>query len=284
MMSRPTHVQSGFTLIEMVMVMVITGIIAGIVAIFLKSPIDGYIASARRAEMTDIADTALRRIGRDVHAALPNSVRVSGSCNGTATCFVEFIPSLTGGRYRSAPASVAPTGDLLDFTAADSSFDAFVPLASAGIAAGNTIVVYNLGDAAGISAYLGNNTATVAAAPVAAANANETRITLTAPTLFPSASPAARFQVITTPVSYACDPVAGTITRWWGYSIQAAQPTATPGGASTALLASHVSNCLFAYNANVVAQRNGLMTMQLSVTESGETIALYSATHVTNVP
>lgn len=278
----PAMRQAGFTLVEMIIVMVITGILAGMVTVFLRAPAQGYVDSARRAEMTDIADTALRRIARDVHSALPNSVRVSGSCTGTSTCFVEFIPTKSAGRYRKNSASAAPVGDPLDTVSADNSFDAFVPLANANIAAGDTVVVYNMGNATG-SAYLGNNTGTVLGAPVAGANANETRITLTAPVLFP-ASPAARFQTINTPVSYACDPVAGTITRWWGYAIQPAQPVAKPAGASSSLLASHVSNCLFSYNGFVVAERAGLMTMQMSVSENNETITLYSATHVTNAP
>jgi hypothetical protein len=34
----------------------------------------------------------------------------------------------------------------------------------------------------------------------------------------------------------------------------------------------------------MVAQRSGLVTLRLSITESGETVTLYSATHVSNVP
>ena len=79
--------QCGFTLIEMIVVIVITGIIAGIVAVFLRAPVQGYMDSARRAELTDIADTALRRMARDVRTAVPNSVRFS---NCTAPC-VEFL-------------------------------------------------------------------------------------------------------------------------------------------------------------------------------------------------
>ena len=40
----------GFTLVEMIIVIVITGIIGGIVAIFLRAPVQGYVDSARRAE------------------------------------------------------------------------------------------------------------------------------------------------------------------------------------------------------------------------------------------
>jgi MSHA biogenesis protein MshO len=50
------------------------------------------------------------------------------------------------------------------------------------------------------------------------------------------------------------------------------------------LLANNVSACAFSYDANVVAQRSGLVTMRLAITENGETVTLYSATHVSNVP
>jgi len=86
--------QSGFTLVEMIMVIVITGIIGGMVAVFLKAPIQQYMDVSRRAELTDIADTAVRRMARDVRIAVPNSVRFT---NCTAPC-VEFIPTKDGGR------------------------------------------------------------------------------------------------------------------------------------------------------------------------------------------
>jgi MSHA biogenesis protein MshO len=39
----------GFTLIEMIMVIVITGILAGMVAVFIAKPVEGYADSVRRA-------------------------------------------------------------------------------------------------------------------------------------------------------------------------------------------------------------------------------------------
>jgi MSHA biogenesis protein MshO len=86
------RVQHGFTLIEAIMVIVITGILAGVVAVFITRPVQGYVDSVRRAELTDVADVALRRIGRDVRLALPNSLRVSGN-----SC-IEFIMTKGGGR------------------------------------------------------------------------------------------------------------------------------------------------------------------------------------------
>jgi MSHA biogenesis protein MshO len=98
--------------------------------------------------------------------------------------------------------------------------------------------------------------------------------------------------VITTPVTYVCNAPAtnaagngtGQLIRWQGYTIQAAQPTALPATGTLAVLANNVSACNFSYNAFVVAQRSGLVTMNLGITESNETVTLYSAVHVSNMP
>jgi len=283
--------QKGFTLVEMIMVIVITGIIGGMVAIFLNAPIRQYMDVARRAEMTDIADTALRRINRDLRLALPNSVRVTGACGGGDACFIEFLPTgsascaagapcLGGGRYR---AGAGGTGDELDFTAADAGFEVLGAMPT--VAAGDRIVVYNLG-IPGADAYAGTNRAT-AAAPAAPV------VNLAPAFLFPFDSPGQRFHVVTTPVTYACAPAAGgvggTLTRWQGYPIAAVQPAALPAGGTAALLATNVSGCRFAYDGFVVAQRSGLVTMRLAITEAdtngvNETVTLYSAAHVSNQP
>ena len=69
--------QCGFTLIELIMVIVIMGVVGGMVSVFMKGPIDAYISGGRRAALTDTADTTVRRMARDLHKALPNSLRQS---------------------------------------------------------------------------------------------------------------------------------------------------------------------------------------------------------------
>jgi len=261
-------------LLEMIVVMVITGILGGMVALFIRGPVQGYVDSARRAGMAGVADTALWRITRDVRMALPNSVRVTTS-GGNA--YLEFIPVTGGGRYRSDPAggsgSCGGAGDELSFVAADSCFEVIGPMPV--FAAGDSVVVNNLGTA-GQSAYelpATNRTTWI--------SNTATKVNI-APMTFPSPSPGNNFQVISTPVSYVCDPVNGTLKRYWGYPIQAAQPANTAAAplatASSALLASKVSACSF------VLARPDLATMQLTLTESGESISLYGAAHVSNVP
>jgi MSHA biogenesis protein MshO len=291
MMMRRT--QNGFTLVEMIMVIVITGIIGGMAAVFLKAPIQQYMDVARRADMTDIADTALRRIGRDLRLALPNSVRVkTGACpattanpGGAGTCsFLEFLPTSGGGRYRAdtgggAGCPASPSGEALDFTVADACFSVLGSMPPGfTFAAGDLVAVYNLG-ISGATAYFANNTAAINVA-----GSTTAIIKLNTATLFPFESPKARFDIINQAVSYVCDTTGKTLMRY-SYPIVAGggQPTATLAGGN--LLAGNVGAiCSFSYGPLTVAQRYGLVTMNLSITEIGETVTLYSATHVSNVP
>src|SRR4051812_16979930 len=88
----------GFTLVEAVIVITLTGVLAAITAIFIRKPVDSYFDTARRAELTDIADTAVRRVARDIQNALPNSIRPTVAGTGA---FLEFIPIKDAGRYRA---------------------------------------------------------------------------------------------------------------------------------------------------------------------------------------
>jgi MSHA biogenesis protein MshO len=293
-MMMPHQSQQGFTLIEMIMVIVITGIIGGMVAVFLKAPIQQYMDVSRRADMTDIADTALHRVARDLRLALPNSVRrtVSGG-----SVYLEFIPTIGGGRYRAdidATDNVCLGGnsddDILSFTAADTCFEVLGTMPP--VAGGDQIVVYNLG-IAGADAYSGNILATDNRRAVSGVGLSSITIISAAALPFNSCAYDAggfvvggcRFQVVQTPVTYVCTPVpggvGGTLMRWQGYNIQPVQPVVLPGGGSAATLASNVSTCDFTYAG---AERSGLVTLNLGITEDNETVTLYSATHVSNVP
>ena len=140
--------QRGFTLIEMIIVIAITGVVGSMVAVFLRTPIESYVAQDRRARLADAADTALRRVTRDLRLALPNSVRVTST---GGVFYLEFLATRSGGRYRAQGG-----GDILDFTVADSSFDVLGPPIA--MQAGDRIAVYNLG-IAGADAWAGDTLA-----------------------------------------------------------------------------------------------------------------------------
>ena len=84
---------SGFTLIEMVMVIVLLGILAGILAPVITQNITAYTATQARSDLINRGRIALGRLARELHQAVPNSVNV---INPTTA---EFVTSSVGGLY-----------------------------------------------------------------------------------------------------------------------------------------------------------------------------------------
>lgn len=253
------------------MTIVITGILASMVAVFIRAPIDGYIDTVRRAELTDAADGALRRIARDVHTALPNSLRTS---NPTSSNCFEFLPVVGGGRYRASKTTVG-TGDVLDFSVADTSFDVLasnnLPVFSGGT---YHVAIYNLG-IPGADAYTpaDHNRSQIDS------TATSSNIVLVSGNQFPLESPGKRFQVIPNySVVYSCS--GGKLLRSQ-QAISATQMASCPSTGT--VLVNNVSSCSFSYTA-AVSQRNGQLTMRLGITQSGESVMLYHEVHVDNVP
>ncbi len=290
---RPTTSQGGFTLIEAVMAIVITGIVAGMVAIFIQGPVQGYVDSVRRAELIDAADVVLRRMTRDIRLALPNSLRIRdtttmGSC-AAGTCYIEFIMTSGGGRYRDA-GDGSTGGTILGFTSGSgTSFDVLGPMPPVtGGANGDYVAVYNLGPGYGpANAY--DCSATPPGCNIAQVSSVAGNTVTLVSNVFkdqtpPLPSPGARFQIVpgtVRAVTYACPLTSGNINRHWNYGFNAVQPTSF-GGGSTALVASGAS-CAVEYTANATG-RNGLLSIQLTVISGGESVTLHQQVYVGNAP
>lgn len=288
----PRSVQSGFTITELVVAIAVIGIIAAMGAIFVKPAIDAYASQQRRAELTDVADTSLRRVARDIRLALPNSVRSTT----TGSIYLEFLLTRAGGRYRAQQDDGTVAGeDVLDFTAADGAFDMLGRLADLGVtvaSGSDRVVVHNLG-IAGADAYNGDTTALingVADASGLGGAAGEERISFSVPKQFPLESPGRRFQIISGPVTYECRTPGtaagegtGFLLRHDGYAITTVWPPAAPPTAGPAVLASYVSGCSLGYT-TLALQSRGVVSVALQLTRGGETATLYREIHVNNVP
>lgn len=288
----PPRRMAGFTLVESVIVIVITGILAAVVAIFIRAPVQGYFDTVRRAELTDQADLALRRITRDVRLALPNSMRVS-TVGGVH--YIEFIMTRSGGRYRDV-SDGSTSGDFLSFSnAADLSFDVHGPLPAMtpGL---DFFVVFNLGPGnTPADAYVGGNRATISCVGAACAPPLPASTVRLASNPFatqspPLPSPNGRFQVVpgdVRAVTYSC-PVtgaaAGNLNRHWNYGFFAVQPT--PPAGNQALLATG-ANCAVSY-APALGGRHGLLEIRLSLSAGTgadlETVVLQQQIRVDNAP
>lgn len=302
----------GFTLVETIMVIVITGIIGSMVAVFIKTPIDSYIDSGRRAELTDIADTTVRRIARDVHIALPNSIR--NPSNGSSSC-VEFIPTKIGGRYR-AETDNSGDGNTLNFGTEDDSFDMFWLNSNLSdtnqIEANDIFVISNNGYSG--DAYTGNNAIKIASTPSEDTVKNTSTISfVNAATGAPFnrkslsqtlASPFFRFQVIPKNehvVGYICDNAGtdtvtksgtGTLYRYSHQlnserSIPSDCPAISSGASSVATLANNISSCTLKYEApgsSTGLGNFGLMVIALEIKQKEEAVSIYHQVQVDNTP
>lgn len=305
----------GVTLIELIVVIAIIGILAAVGAVVLVPAFEAYFASQRRAALADVADTALRRLVRDVRLSAPNSVRVDGTSRS-----LEILLTRNGGRYRALNDDDNPAAtseQTLDFSAPDTVFDVYEPLplgqipAENQVQAGDYVVIHNLGipgaDAYDFTVANPNVKRILAFAFGGGALANENRITLPpAATRFPLESPGRRFFVVSGPVTYACVGVGsaggegtGTLRRWSGYTYDPDHPAITeaansgappavlppgPPPASEAVLAAHLSACEFTYTSQLAQQSRGLVSLRLTVTRANEDVTLYHEVHVNNVP
>ena len=272
---------AGFTLVEMIVVIVLTGIVAGMVAVFIRSPVQAYVDTANRARLTEAADTAMRFFARDLRSALPNSLRVTTV--GT-TSYLEFIPTVGGGRYRQYPTN-GGGGDVLDFSVADGAFDVIGPVPVYDNT--HSVVVFNTDTALGstTNAYVGNNRATVTTANnnAAAISTDAARHTVTiAATRFPAPSPSQRFHMVGTPVTYVCNPTAGVLQRYSGYAF--AQNQTTPPAGAPNVLVNNVTACTIAYNPAVNTMRTGVVLISLTLTLNNENVNLVHQVHVQNMP
>src|ERR1700688_5225925 len=122
-MRTATRVAGGFTLIELVITIAVGSVVVAFMAMFIVTPMTIYTSQTRRAMLVDAADSALRLMGRDLRAALPNSVRVSASGSVTA---LELLATADGARYQdSGPLSNPALA--LDLTTAAGAFATTVP-------------------------------------------------------------------------------------------------------------------------------------------------------------
>lgn len=292
--------RAGATLVELVVVLVITSILAGGMAVFLTRPLEAYRDLDRRARLVEMAEGSLRRIARDVRRALPNSLRVAAG--GTA---LELLHVAEGIKYRRQPGVNPPPGsedhtdptDWLTFAVAGDerwnalgTFQALAFTYGVPLPGGTRVAIYPTGPGVYADAALGSNPGTITPAGTTVtvhSDVDEDQLRLSSSFQFRFESPQQRLFLVDTPVTWLCDLGAETLTRYDAYTIVQTQPTAAGAaplsGASSALVSKRLTACAFTWQPGT-PQRTGLLTVQLTLAEDGESIRLLHQIHVENAP
>jgi MSHA biogenesis protein MshO len=277
----------GFSLVELIVVIVITGVIASVVGLFITGPIQGFLDQSRRAELVDGAQIALTRMGRDLRGALPNSVRINPGANA-----IEILLATDGDRYRAEPPGT--NADRLDFTIADAEFNTLAPLSppnpvpALGVpyVVSGALAIYPL-QQSGADPYVAADrvmspTGNIQVTPVTNAGATEYRVTLPAAHQFPFDSPTRRVFLVSGPVTWLCSPP--QLLRYDGYAVTAGQAV-PPAGTATPIV-EDVQSCSFQYAAGT-AQRNAVVSVALVLANPNspnERVRLVRQVHVSNSP
>jgi MSHA biogenesis protein MshO len=285
---KPISKALGFTLVELVIVIVISGILAVVVAPIVSGTFANYTDTSRRVVLVDAAEASMRQITKDIRDAIPNTLRTNGTV-------IELMPIREGGRYRYSDTATDNTA--LTPGALDSQFRMLGNMTS--LPANSRVVVYNTGATqfylAATSGGLGIITPTSTTVSLTDTTNtsldDEDTLALSAAFQFDSVgtgSPAKRFYIATSPVTYHCDTGLGTIVRYEGYSTAISQPTSrssTPlsTATSSAVLVNNVSACSFSYTTGSNS-RAGLLVMEMTITIDGEFINLLHQVHLGNAP
>jgi MSHA biogenesis protein MshO len=262
--------QKGFTLVELVIVIVLLGIISVGVTGFIVNSVEGYSDLARRDGIAATSRVAMDRMVRELRNSLPNSARVSGSC-------LEYIPILDATSYISIPvSSSANTLSIIPFSEApELGKTAVYPISSN--------VVYQVGSPGVISPNI-SSTASTLLGPGA------TTLSLVSAHQYLTESPSKRLYIVANPISYCLE--GDRLYRYSNYGRSATQ--ATPATLPAILPTTEPDRVLLAYPVtastgpftvvSATLQRNALVMLEFSVEQDSESLLIQQEVQIRNAP
>ena len=266
---------SGFTLIELVMVIVLLSIVSLISVRFVSLSMEGAIDTANRQRLGMAAGIVSEQISRELRAALPGSVRTGagGQC-------IEFFPIHAASTYIQGEGSFESERALNEFNARPFS--------------GNTdgaehVVVYPYGESSVPKELytVGETRAEFDRVEDPDTTDGEVTIFLKSSHSFPETSPQRRVHLVTDPVTLCQD--GRFLFRYSEYGVATSVARRTSGSrevVATPLVNEPPENRLEFTFAPPNQQRNGAVTFEfsLSARDSEETLDVFQEVQVRNVP
>ncbi len=252
----------GFTLVELITVMVVLSIIAMMGANFVVSSTSAYNRTQTRAKLINTSRQALERITRQLRGALPNSVRATNGGN----C-VEFLPLAAGGYYLNpVPDTANGAPGSANINTATYRVD-FGSASYAVIGALNAADIYGGGSLTALSATLNEG-------------ASATNLSLAATKVWQRNSVQQRFYLVDNPQAFC---ITGAELRFYSGYAMPTTTTGVPSGAGV-LMAQNVSGATPFVVDNGTETRNTLLAVDLTFANGGESVGFSQEVHIRNVP
>ncbi|MBA6342407.1 type II secretion system protein [Colwellia sp. MB02u-10] len=268
--------QHGFTLIELVTVIVILGVLATGITSFLRFGTQSYTDAADRDALISTARFVVERLNREVRNALPNSIRTIGVNN---QC-IEFVPIDKSVIYLDIPVAPEASSNSVDVLILEDDLSLTTQY----------VAVYALS-----SDDIYNKEPGVIEEFSSVANSGDRQvkstISFTSNIIFTEESPTERLYFIGSPVSYCVENKA--IYRYQTYGFGNYDSDGRPLSSTNTkkvLMAEYVNNyssssTLLPFQTSAATlQRNGLALIRLKFTRNLEDIVFNNEIQVPNVP
>jgi len=197
--SQNVYVVRGFSLIEMIVVIVVMGVLATGISTFINFGTQVYTDATARGNVVSSARFAIERLNREIRTAVPNSVRINAnSLTGetTAKQCIEFTPIVLSTIYTDIAVAPEPASNEIKVIAFDETLfnSGFSPNLKVGVYILDTDIEKFYDGTSNKIFTLSNNTI--------AKSGNEWTLTLDVTGEFPENSPTERLYLFNTSVSY----------------------------------------------------------------------------------
>lgn len=268
--------KSGFTLIELIVVIVILGIIGAGSANFIGLGANLYVDAVGRDQVVSQTRYAMERITREIREALPNSVRVGVANN--IHC-IEFVPIQSSSTYVNLPVSPEPISELVQLVLPP------VAVVDDGVGPSIKIAVYPLSSTDVYDTE--TNTGRVFSLKTGdsiGSGYTSSEIELANQVLFDADSPTGRYYVVEEAISYCASTVTGQMFRYDGYWPSANQEIPT-GDVAGVLMAENIKagSTPFKYSGATLLT-NAIVQFNFEIERAGETVSFHHEVHLVNVP
>lgn len=272
--------ESGFTLLELVTVIIILGVMSVGIAGFMKLSTQTYLNVTERDDLLSSARFAVERLNREVRNAVPNSLRV---VNDNSRQCLEFMPIKASSIYIDIP--VVPDQKSVEIEVVKFVNKKGEPFSCSGFCL-DYVAVYPL-KASDIYDFNVNSGDGKVTAFKSFANLSGDIWTIpirpNAGMVFDEHSPTRRAYVFDYPVSYCV--TNSELRRYYGHSLTANQALRPSGG--YVLMA---ENLIFNQGdlpfkiLPPTLQRSSLVQIKLNFERDGEIVSFNNDIHINNVP